>query len=169
MSSFKLGACAAALLVLAGCGFRPLYGQRADGTSTVAQLESIAIGPMPGRLGQLLRNDLLDRLNPRGRPERPRYRLDVELSRFREGLAIRKDEQITRANLRLTASYQLRDLSSGQPALRGRTQSTASFNLVRSDFANVIAEQDAERRGARQLSDQIMTRLAVFFSRRPAS
>lgn len=169
MSWFKLAAFAAALVLLAGCGFRPLYGKYADGSSTVAQLESIIIGPLPGRLGQVLRNNLLDRLTPRGQPGRPRYRLEVKLFRFKEGLAIKKDAEITRSNLRLTATFVLSDLSSGETALQGQTRSTASFNLVRSDFANLIAEQDAERRVARDTSNQIMTRLSVFFSRQQAS
>ena len=156
---------AAAVLLLAGCGFRPLYAERGDGSSTRLQLESIVIGPIPSRLGQILRNDLMDRLTPGGRPDVPRYRLDVELARFKEGLAIRKDEEITRSNLRLTATFTLNDLADGGTAFQGRSRSAASFNLVRSDFANLAAEQDAERRAAVEIGDQIMTRLSIFFSR----
>ena len=163
---FRAAALGAALVLLAGCGFRPLYGQRSDGGSTFAELEAIAIGPIPGRVGQILRNHLLDRLTPLGQQRQARYRLEVRLSKFKEGLAIKKDEAITRANLKLTADFVLHDPRSGDPMYQGRSRSTASFNLVRSDFANLVAEQDAERRAAREISDQIMTQLAVFFSRR---
>ena len=153
------------LLLLAGCGFRPLYGPRAEGPSTAAELQSIVIDPIPGRLGQILRNDLMDRLTPKGRPAKPRYRLQVALTRFKEGLAIKKDEEITRSNLRLTATFVLNDLESGEAAFQGRSRSTASYNLVRSDFANLAAERDAERRAAGEIGDQIQTWLSVFFSR----
>ncbi len=168
MCWFRAAALGAALVLATGCGFRPLYGQRSDGGSTFAELEAIAIGPIPGRVGQILRNHLLDRLTPLGQQRQARYRLDVRLSKFKEGLAIKKDEEITRSNLKLTADFVLRDPGNGETMYQGRSRSTPSFNLVRSDFANLVAEQDAERRVAREISDQITTRLSVYFaSRRP--
>lgn len=164
---FRAAALGAALTLVAACGFRPLYGQRADGGSTFAELEAVTIGPIPGRVGQILRNHLLDRLTPRGQQVQARFRLDVRLSQAKESLAIKKDEEITRSNLKLTADFVLRDPSSGATLYSGQSRSTASFNLVRSDFANLIAEQDAQRRAAREISDQIMTQLAVYFTRRP--
>lgn len=159
------GLAIAALVVLAGCGFRPLYGQRAAGGSAATDMAMVAIAPIPDRLGQILHNDLRDRLNPRGQPSIPAYRLEIRLERVREGLAIRRDEEVTRANLKLTANFHLKNLRDGGIALKGSTRSVASFNLVRSDFANLIAERDAERRAARELSDGITTRLAIFFDR----
>ena len=44
---------------------------------------------------------------------------------------------------------------------RGTARSIASYNVVRSDFANTAAERDAELRLARELSDEISLRLAV--------
>lgn len=150
---------------LGGCGLRPLYGRGSGGQVTVAALGAVAIGPIPGRLGQVLHNDLRDRINPQGAPGRPRYRLEVQVFRFKEGLAIKKDEEITRSNLRLTATFVLSDYRSGERLLEGSARSTGSFNLVRSDFANLVAERDAERRVAREISEQILTRLSLYFDR----
>lgn len=159
----------AALASLAGCGFRPMYAKRRGGGSTVAHLDAIVIDPIPGRLGQIVHNNLLDRLTPRGAAASPRYRLQVRLSRAIENLAIAKDEETTRSNLRLTANFVLRDLGSNEVALDGQVRSIASFNLVRSDYANLIAERDADRRAAREVSDQMMTRLSLYFDRNPGS
>ena len=37
---------------------------------------------------------------------------------------------------------------------------------MRADFANVIAERDAEDRAARVIAEEIVTRLSVYFARR---
>jgi LPS-assembly lipoprotein len=162
--------CRAALTVLVlaaltGCGWRPLYGTDSTGRAATSEMQSIAIQNIPDRIGQILRNDLRDRLTPRGVPRQPLYRLAVEVSTSKVGLAIEPDAEITRSNFRLRASFQLVDLRLRQVVLKGSAFSVGSFNLVKSDFANVVAEQDVERRTARDVSDQIAVRLAVFFNR----
>ena len=47
-----------------------------------------------------------------------------------------------------------------------RSKSTNSFNIVASDFATLSGETDAIERAAREVSDDIRTRLALFFTRR---
>jgi LPS-assembly lipoprotein len=163
---FRLALALALLGLIAGCGFRPLYGTRGGSDATVSELAAVTVTPIAGRLGQLVRNHLREQLSPRGTPGPARYRLDIALIRASEGLAIKKDEEITRSNLRLTATFALRAAAGGDALLEGQTRSIASFNLVRSDFANLIAERDAESRVAREVGDQIATRLAIYFSRR---
>ena len=150
---------------LSACGWRPLYGTDPAGRSTVAEMQTIAIQRIPDRVGQILHNHLRDRLTPRGVPRAPRYSLSVKVAISKIGLAIEPDAEITRSNFRLQASFQLIDLRTRRAVLTGSTFSVGSFNLVRSDFANVVAEQDVERRTAREVSDQIATRVAIFFSR----
>ena len=60
----------AALLVLSGCGFEPLYGRFGD-SSIADDLARIKIQAIGGRSGQLLRNHLLDGLTPKGELTRP--------------------------------------------------------------------------------------------------
>jgi LPS-assembly lipoprotein len=155
------------LLGLAGCGFRPLYGDQERG-GTTPQLAQILVNPIPDRLGQILRNDLVDRLSPTGAPDRPRYRLSVAIATTKEGLAITKDESITRFNLRISATYVLYDAQNNVEMTRGISRTIAAYNVVQSQFATLIAEKDAESRAARELSEDIRTRLAVFFTREAA-
>jgi LPS-assembly lipoprotein len=157
-------------LALAACGFQPLYGERTrGGPGSVEALGQIAVGAIPDRLGQILRNNLVDRLTPAGEPDRPRYRLAVALIVSKEGLAITKDESITRFNLRINASFVLYDAQSNAEVTRGVSRTIAAYNVVTSQFATLVAEKDAESRAARELSDDIRTRLAVFFTRAPGS
>lgn len=157
------------LLALAACGFRPLYGDPdRGGAGTAPQLGEILVNPIPDRLGQILRNDLVDRLTPSGSPDRPRYRLSVVIATSKEGLAITKDESITRFNLRISATYVLYDAASNAEITRGISRTIAAYNVVQSQFATLAAEKDAESRAARELSEDIRTRLAVFFTREAA-
>ncbi len=157
-------AAALALLLLAGCGFRPLYAEREAG-SNVDLLAATKIELIADRVGQELHNDLLNRINPLGRPSDPRYRLEVELSESIEKLALRKDESATRANLRLYAAYKLFDVETGKPIFSGNSRSTSSYNILQSTFATRAAEAAARRRAIRLIGDDIHLRLGLFFNR----
>lgn len=149
---------------LTACGFRPLYGPQAGYDASLVELASVTIVPIPDRLGQILHNDLRDRLTPRGAPLNPRYRLAVSMAKQKEGLAFEKDESVTRFNLTVSASYRLTEIATGSVVTAGSTRSVAAFNVVQSEFANISAEADAERRAARAVGENIWIRLGVYFS-----
>ena len=151
--------------LLCGCGFRPLYGRAENGTQVALALSQIHVATIPDRTGQKLRNFLLDGLNPKGQPARPLYILHVEQKVTRTDLGIKRDETATRALLVLLARYSLVDASGKTTLVNGTTQSTNSFNIAVSDFATLSAENDAIERAAREVSDEIKTRLALYFSR----
>ena len=47
-------------LALAGCGFQPLYGGTTAGGARLAEvMKGVDITPIPGRVGQKLRNELI--------------------------------------------------------------------------------------------------------------
>jgi LPS-assembly lipoprotein len=159
------------LVGLAACGFQPLYGQRgATGGSMPDELAAIRVVPIADRTGQLLYNNLRDRLNPHGKPVDPRYLLDIALREEREELALRGDETATRANLRLMADYVLRRaVSEGEPGkddivTKGQSRITTSYDILDSQYATIISIEDARARATRVLSDDIQARLAVALS-----
>ena len=152
-------------LVVSGCGFRPLYGTTGTNHHVSDQLAQIRIETIPDRTGQQLRNFLLDRINPNGQPERPHYYLLVTINITRTDLGIEQDETATRANLELTANYRLVDRTKKTTLVKGSTHSTTSFNIVASDFATLTAETGATKRASRDVSDNIKTRLALYFTR----
>lgn len=155
----------AALLVLAGCGFQPLHGKRARPGSTASDLAYVSVAAIPERRGQLLRNSLIELLNGARLRVRPVYRLDVDLKEKREGLAVDRDDSITRFNLAMTAKFRLTDTRTGALVLKGHSRTIAAYNAVKSDFANLMAERNARKRGAEFLAQDIKTRLAIYFSR----
>lgn len=158
-------------LALGACGFRPLLTQQAAldrDQEVVTELAAIQVDRMGGRLGQQLRNDLIEQLDPATLAVPKRYQLDVNLATRSNALAIQLDNTITRYNLTLRASFVLRDREDGSVMYDSRVTRTASYNVVRQPYAVLVAEQDAERRAAREVSSDIRNLLAVYFAEGPS-
>jgi len=161
----SLLAAAALLGGLAGCGFQPLYGERASAVSQQA-LAEVRIAPLKDRVGQLLHIRLSKSMHPRGRARVAKWELGILLISRTERLGIRKDETATRANLILEAKFQLKDAGTGKPAFQGRSVITISYNILESRFGTVASRSDAERRATRELGDNIKNRVALFLAQR---
>lgn len=152
-------------LLLAGCGYRPLYGERgAAGESVAEELAQVRIEAIPDRIGQQLYNLLRERLNPRGKPAAPKYALKVTLTEQRENLFLEKDETATRANLTLKADFTLTRVEDEEVIIKGLSRAVSSYDILPSQFASVVSEEDARLRGARAISDEIKTRVALALS-----
>lgn len=150
---------------LSACGFQPLYSRSQEGAlSTAEHMATVRIAPLPDRIGQQLHNLLRDRLNPQGQPRNPAYELKIDLVESRQELSIRKDETATRANLIISAQFTLHEAESAQEVLLGLATSTNSYNILTSQFATTYAELDARKRGLREISDDIRTRLGIYFA-----
>ncbi len=159
---FKLISSLAALGLLTGCGFKPIYGS-AGSSNISAELSSVKVTPIKDRIGQQLRNLLLDRINPIGSPRKPNYQLSVQLSESKQELAIKKSEVSTRANLTFTAKFHLQGLNQfAGRSLTGKVKIVTSYNILSSDFGTLATEQDARRRAVRELSDDITNRIASY-------
>ncbi len=159
-------ACAlAAAASLGACGFRPLLF-RADGERVRSQLAAVRITGPGGRLGQHLRTALEDNLDPTSTGEPARYDLAVKLKNTNSALALQLDNTITRYNVTLTARFALKDREEGAILYRSQVRRVASYNVRRAPFATLTAKQDAERRAAKEIADDIRTLLALHFQSR---
>lgn len=155
----------AAVALLSGCGFRPLYGAKSLG-AVDSELARIKIGIIPNRTGQQLHNYLLDRINRKGRPEKPLYLLSVAVKIEKVRQAFEPDETATRAKLIFTASFELEEITTEKILLRSWARSVNSYNIVTSAIATRSAELDAIDRAARGASEEIRSLLAMYFQRR---
>jgi LPS-assembly lipoprotein len=155
----------ALLLALAGCTLRPLYAGGASGPVAQA-LRGIQVAPIEGRAGWLVRTALEDRLgNGHGDPV---YRLEVALSDDITGFGIRSDNAVTRERRTLRARYRLVDAQVGTVLLDATAGSDAGIDVVSSEYATVAAEQTALERLSVEIADQIVSRIALYASRRGA-
>jgi LPS-assembly lipoprotein len=166
----RLLAAGVLLVTLSACGFKPLYGNQADGAAanagrtTVSELSQVRIIPLSDRPGQLLHNELRNEINPRGQSRNPSYDLRVSLQETKQELAIRQDETATRANLRLQAKFTLLKNGAAERLFSGSSLSIVSYDIVDSEYATYTAEKNARQRGIRELAENIHLRLASYFS-----
>lgn len=161
--SWSRSAAAVVLLLLgAGCGFRPMYAP-VDDRSVLQSFAGIDVAVIEDRIGQQLRNELLDLLTPRGRPPTPEYVLSVETSESTRKLAVRRTGLATRAELVVGARFTL-TTATGETLLSQQTSATSSYNLLDSDYATLIAARDAQARAVKLIAEDIRNRLGVYFS-----
>ena len=156
----KWVAALAASIALAGCGLQPMYA--GGGSGAVAQgLAAVAVAPIEGQAGWLVRNALRDRLAQSGASAEPRYRLDVLLDDELEGLGLLTDETIGRERRTLRARYQLVDLASGEIVIDASAGSDAGVDVVSSEFATIAAEERALENLAVAVADRIVTQVTL--------
>lgn len=158
---------AAGLLGLGACNLRPIYGQ-AERQKVLPSLAAIEVAPQSGSRDAFFRNYLLDELNPDGATRPPEYDLEVRLRQQDNPLAIQLDNSATRYNLILGADFTLKRRSDGQPVYSSATRRVVSYNVRSDPFATLVAEQDAERRAAREVARQIRTMLSLYFAEQAA-
>lgn len=147
-------------LIIAACGFRPLYGTA--GGVNKDRLERVAIGTIPEREGQILRNELLDLFS--SDPDKAsQYRLNVaSVNITSTGIGIdRTSEAETRVQLLVTAPYSLTRLSDKKIVHRGEARSFVAYNILESQFETITARDDAEHRALSQLAQAIMRETAL--------
>jgi LPS-assembly lipoprotein len=159
-----LAAFAVVALALAGCTLRPLYAGGSRGP-VVQTLRGVEVAPIPGRGGWLVRNALTDRLGA-GSGNAVRYRLEVALDDDITGFGIRADNAVTRERRTLRARYRLVDAGRGTVVLDATAGSDAGIDVVSSEYATVAAEQTALERLSIEIADQIVSRIALYASRR---
>ena len=151
------------ILLLSGCGLRPLYGG-GEGSPVAAALRSVQVGPIDGQAGWLVRNKLIDRLGDAGR-DSPAYRLDVTLDDNLTAFGIRRDQAATRERRTLRARYQLVSLATGLVVLDATAGADAGVDIVSSEYATVAAEQTALENLADDVADQITARIGLYAAR----
>ena len=153
-----------AVLGLAGCsdgtGFRPLYGSVGVGGEKVEdKLAAVEIAPIPGRVGQRVRNELIFQSTGGGAARTPEYRLNIVITESLTSTLVRLDGNATSQIYNVDAQYQLVRVSDKKVVATGRSSSRAAYERMTSVFANVRAREDAENRAARTLGEELRTRL----------
>lgn len=153
-----------AMLGLAGCGFRPMYGTLHDAGSVGPELAQIRVMAISDRLGQRMRNALVQQITPDGDPVSPRYSLHIEISQLVEGLGFNKDAEATLGRLTMNGAFQLTD-SEGKQVLSGRSRSMVSFNFLGPRYGSVVQERDAEERAVQDIAQDIRRQIGAHFVR----
>ena len=163
---YRLIAILAACLVLAGCGFQPLYATRMDGSSASLDLSIVAVAEQPTRLGQLIRNELLSIIGPEGQDGAKLHLLQLSPVAEEEVVIQDFDTGVLRRSFRIEAAFRLTRIGSETELFSGELFTQASYDRTGTPFANRQARIAAEERAAKELGTDIATRLAAYFASR---
>ena len=152
---------------LPGCGLRPLYGDWSTAGPVNADLRRVEIATIADREGQLLRNELIDRFYTGAPPEPPAWRLDVGLTVTETRINLRSDTTATRRLLSVAAGFRIVRYGTWQPVLTGRLTANSTYPFQDSQYGILVAKDTALREIMVTLGDQLTTRVALYFARRP--
>jgi LPS-assembly lipoprotein len=157
----------AIIFALSACGFEPVYGvNRNTAIGVEDKLAQIEIENIPDREGQFLRNALITNFYREGRPASPRLKLNVSaIQENNRELDITKNADATRGQLSMQATIVLSDSTSGEMLLQRRVQSTASYNILTSEFANRVSEQNTRENALTDLARQIEQHVVLYLKK----
>lgn len=162
----RAGALLAATLALSGC-IQPLYGRLGEGSDVAGELQSIAVDPIPNRIGHYLADDLIFGLNGTGSHVPAKYRLTVTvIETSQTPLLDTVSGYPTAANVVVTADFKLVPVQGGDPILKGQVLTNVSYDRTSQRFANLRAARAAEISAAQTLADQMRTRIAATIAAR---
>ena len=164
---------AGVLAMLGGCGLRPIYASKADGTASAAAqgLAAITVAVIPDRHGQLLRQALQARFDRGGGGVAKRYDLAVNFGFSAEALDIEQATSVpTRLRLVGLANWSLVSEDAQRKTLAsGTARVMDGLNLYDQQFFAQDEETEAvERRVAEAVADEMTLQLAAWFNRQAA-
>ena len=159
--------------LLGGC-FQPLYGTSTetgrpgvrDALSAIeVQQIDAAANTSEAPLAVQIRNDLLFNFTGGGYSAPPTHRLKVNISGNRAVVNIDRATALPNVETySLKTSYSLTEIATGKVVVSGNASTAVSYDtLGQQRFARLSGMQDAERRAAKVISDNITSRLASYF------
>lgn len=166
--------CLTLLTTLAGCGFEPLYVERKSDekwyykgefdTSISEEMSQIKIAPIADRLGQLIRNDLLDNLTPKGVAKNPKYILEVyQIDKSVTEQAMRDDITATREKVRYIANYRLLDANNHKELVKGNSIAYLGYDIMANPYSTTFAQKKIEKNAAKIIANDISLRMGAYF------
>ena len=147
-------------LLLAACGFSPMYAQRPDGANPALALAQVDVKPPASRLEQMVRNELLRNVPP-AQQGAGAYQLNLTVTESEASLLGLGG--VTRQ--RLIATFSLTEKEGGKILFQGKSFADATFHKLGRQFADERAKEAAQRTAAKILAEDIRTRLAAWFAR----
>jgi LPS-assembly lipoprotein len=153
----------AAALGLTACNVQPLYGTTEGGNKLGAVMEGVEVAPIPGRVGQKLRNELIFTTTGGGAPGPRAYKLDIAVKESVVKEMVKISGDATSEVYELNANFKLMD-KSGNVLLQGKATSRAAYERFQTIFSNVRAQYDAQDRVARTVAETIRIRIAAFLA-----
>jgi LPS-assembly lipoprotein len=152
-----------AAISLAGCGIQPLYGTTAGGSRLAAAMAGVDVTPIPGRVGQRVRNELIFENTGGSGQTGTTYKLDIVIKETLTNELVKISGDAKSQVYELDATFKLIS-NDGRVVLEGKATSRAAYERFETIFSNVRARYDAENRAARTVAESIKVRIAAYLS-----
>ena len=148
---------------LGACGYQPLYGTSATGSRVTSQLSSVVVEPQNTRTGQLIRNEVLSSIGNND-SKNSMYRLAFTSSANDENTVKTFGSDTLRKSYQLNVKYTLANTSNGKIVHKGNTFAHVSYDKTAAPFSDYQAQISAQERAAKEVGNDIRTRLAAYFA-----
>lgn len=166
-------ALAALVAFISGCGFEPLYVEKKSesnwyydnefDTGIREEMASVKVELIQDRIGQLIRNDLLDKLTPKGQPTSPKYYLKItDIQKSEIDQALRNDITATREKVIYKVYYVLNDREH-KKLLKGDSVAYLGYDILRDPYSTTFAQKKNEKNAAKIIANDISLRLGAYF------
>lgn len=158
-------------LFVSACGFEPMHGNafkkdRTSHSNIQSELARVQINNIPDREGQFLRNELIDRFYRSERPTETDYILDVgSINETTYDLDITIRSDATRQQLTLKTKMSLKSKETGEVLIKSDLKSAGSFNVLESEFATRVSEQNTRENALNDLARQIELQISLYLKR----
>ena len=157
----------AAVFLISGCGFTPVYSSKniTQSQNMRQTLGRIEIPVIPEKTGQDFRNILMDRLHTNGRPIDPTHKLVFAgVDQTKIGLGITKDSSASRAQLRLSTTMRLIDTQTNALILKRKLNAVTSYNIQDNHFTTLVSENEARKNAIKELAEKAVIQLELSFA-----
>ncbi len=158
----SLGAVIIFAMSVSAC--RPMYGETSLGSNATYELASIDINTIPGRVGQQIRNQLIFLFTGGNRSVAPKYKLNVVYRQSIAYVLFKRSQDAAGQILSIDATFTLKDLDGKKILMKSKSHARAAFDKHSSTYANVRAKRNAENRAAKDIANDINTRIAAYIS-----
>lgn len=164
----------ALFILVSACGFEPLYVEKTGGndlwyynneydTDIVQEMAQIKISGVSDRIGQLIKNELMDTFNPHGTPKNAKYFLKIEpVERETTEQALRDDITATREKVKYTVNYEMWSEKRGH-LVSGKSWVYLSYDLLDNPYSTTMDKKKIEKDGAKIIANDISLRVASYF------
>ncbi|MBX3427990.1 MAG: hypothetical protein KF779_00255 [Hyphomonadaceae bacterium] len=143
-------------LLVAACGFQPMYAPAGGGHA----IGPVQIAEIEGKTGHVLRTELT-RILAVEDDGSPPMNLQITLTEQVTRLGLRRDESSTRAELRLTANYVLTPAEPRARVMRGSVFTVVNYDIPTQAFGEIAAQDDARERAAETMAQRFRAELAL--------
>lgn len=158
----------ALLLLTASCGFKPVHGTNSNLPDNSPITTGITISTTATTTNDNKTNSMarqfsynLEDILPSN--TNPSYRLEVTLTESIAALGVARDGTASRYNLNINSTYSLIRIADNKQVDNGTISNVTSYNNPSNQyFSTFVSEQDARKRGIKELAELYRQRLISF-------